>query len=251
MLLVAAFLPLVLAPGPAVQLNGPAPIASETVSALSNSRSFGYMLRPFADQTGSRIPAASIPLAIRARSDSAFDRFLPPGLRPPRSPRAYVGFRKPPDFEQEFMCLAWTASQRRFWWSDLDPQAYLLIDLLPGELQASSDDQFKSDLLGWVQANLKVLGTANPLAAHILLRAALPSGHALRVCTVTSASLEQLWPHEPEEAQWATGFTCWIDGRMICMKFNFPTLRQPEAPSPDGRRVNPYTRSRFDPPGFP
>ncbi len=235
------------------QTNGFIEIAQETSSAILSGTSFDDLLLPFLDRSGSQVEARSIPAAILSRNNHAIDACLPENARPAGrvENRPYVGFRKPPSFEREFMWLRWSANGRRYWWSDLDPEAYLLTELTAGELRASDDAEFSRNLVEWVQANLKIPAIAGMLRGHILKSLALPSGHVLRCCTVTSPALEDLMPNDPIGARWAAGITCWSDGRVICLKFNFPTLRPPEPPSPDGHRVNPYTRSRFDPPGSP
>lgn len=252
-MLIAAISLLALARAGLPQSDGFIAIAPETSSAIVSGASFDDLLLPFLDHSGSQVPAPSIPAAILSRSNRAIDAALPENSRPtgPVENRPYVGFRKPPSFEREFMWLQWSANGRRYWWSDLDPEAYLLTQLAAGELRTSDDAEFSRDLVEWVQANLKIPAAAGMLRGHVLKSSVLPSGHRLRFCTVTSPTLEDLMPNDPIGARWAAGITCWSDGRVICLKFNFPTLRPPEAPSPDGRRVNPYTRSRFDPPGSP
>lgn len=225
-------------------------IARETVDALTANVSFRYMLRPVMPQTGTRVPVNRVPGPIVARSDDAINRAFAPNLTPPISGRAYVGYRKPPSFEDEFMWLSWRADDRRILWLDLDYQVYILLELKPGELREVDDTMFKSGITSWIAEQFRVPAGSPPLSASVVSHVTLPSGRILRTGAVTLGPLTGPVPSLPESDRWALSFSYWTDGRVICLEAGFPTVRPPEAPSSSGagHRKHPYTRSRFDPP---
>lgn len=225
-------------------------IDQEVVLAMDRTP-YRYLIAPAVEQRGLVVSNESIPPGLKERVTRAINLALVPSLVPP-SPQRFIGFRNPPDFENEFLWQIWQADGRALLWSDLDPQAYLYIQLLPGELRDLSDELFRTHLLSWLQAHLNLPPGYGARRCAISESLSLPSGHHLRAGVVAVAA-EYLGPPSrmAERDWWAASFSFWTDERMLCLEMVFPTARPREqaATTADRGRKHPYTRSRFDPPG--
>lgn len=228
--------------------SAPSPSAS-LVAALSKFRQpFPDMLEFVSSLPGSLVSEAQIPKGITSRADECIFRVLRPELRP-SSGIHWTGNRNSPTFNHEYLRTSWAAGGRHLLWSDSDPESGLLAEVLPDEVDVSSEQDFKASLTTWVQSHLRIPTLPHPYFIYIWAHASIPGSDEVYAGFMT---LQQdgvtPTPIFPEQSRWAEGFAFWGSKHLLYLQFGFPTSeRRQGLPSPSGHLKQPRTKSRFDP----
>ncbi len=226
-------------------------VGAQVAAVISQFRQpFPDMLEYLARLPGIPVQSSRIPHRVVDRANECLVQVLIPALRPPTA-MSWTGNRNSPSFDHEYLRASWVTGGRHLLWSDSDPESGLLAEVLPDEIDVSSEQDFKPSLTTWIQTHLRIPTLPHPYSVYIWAHASIPGGDEVYAGFMT---LQQdgvaSTPIFPEQSRWAEGFAFWGSKHLLYLQFGFSTSERKQGlPSPSGHLKQPRTKSRFDPEG--